>query len=82
MALLADWLLHDFPNTYGFVLRRGFLGDVPFEDASAASFVVPAVMPTALLASGMRWAGGRVTPSIATVHKPPSCNSIRYHQVL
>jgi hypothetical protein len=54
-----DWRLHDFPNTYGLVLKWGF-GDVRFENAFAASVVIFAAVPTALLASGVRWAGRRM----------------------
>ena len=60
LALLADWLLHDFPNTYGFVLERGLVGEVAFEESSAASVVILALVPTMLLASGMWWTGRRV----------------------
>jgi hypothetical protein len=74
VALLADWLLHDFPNIYGFVLARGFSGDVLFEDTPASSAVsvviveralIFGVVPTVLLASGMWWAGGRVAARYA-----------------
>ena len=59
LALLADLLLHDFPNTDGFVLQW-CLGGVRFEKAFAESLVIFAVVPTALLASGMWWAGRRM----------------------
>ena len=74
LALLADWLLHDFPNIYGFALARGFNGDVLFEDSPASSAVsvviveravIFGVAPTVLLASGMWWAGGRVAARYA-----------------
>ena len=65
LALLADWLVHDFPNANGSVLVRGFGGGALGEDTSVVGIVVLALVPIMLLVAGMWWAGRKTASRYA-----------------